>query len=360
MAFRVQTVMLGPDTAQYAGDGQATVDIAGIAAAARKAEELGFDGVTAPEAGHDPFLPLLLAAEHTRRIQLATNVAIAFPRSPLVTAQLAWDLQHLSAGRFALGLGTQVRSHVERRYASTWTGPPGPRLREYVLCLRAMFNAFQEGTRPSYEGEHYRFTLMNPFFNPGPIDHPHVPVHVAAVNPYMARLAGELCDGLRLHPIATFRFTREVVLPAVAEGAALAGRARGETEIIGAPFLAVAEDEESLDRAKDALRQHIAFYSSTPTYHSVLEHHGWKDVAETLFAMSKEGRWKEMPSLIDDDMLDEWAIVATKDTLTSRVTERCTGLFDTVLLDLPADLARDDDWVAETVARLQSQGGTST
>lgn len=352
--------MLSPDTEQYAGDGQPPANIESIVAAATRAQRLGFDGVTAPEAGHDPFLPLAIAAEHTDRIALGTNVAIAFPRSPLVTAQVAWDLQQLSTGRFRLGLGTQVRSHVERRYAATWTGPPGPRLRDYVLCLQAMFRVFQEGGKPDFEGTDYRFTLMNPFFNPGPIDHPHVPVHVAAVNPYMARLAGELCDGLRLHPIATFRFTREVVLPAVAEGAALAGRVRGETEIIGAPFLAVAEDEESLDRAKDSLRQHIAFYSSTPTYHSVLEHHGWKDVAETLFAMSKEGRWKDMPSLIDDDMLDEWAIVATKDDLTSRVTERCTGLFDTVLLDLPADLARDDDWVAETVARLQSQGGTST
>lgn len=354
MAFRVQTVMLGPDTAQYAGDGQATVDIAGIAAAARKAEELGFDGVTAPEAGHDPFLPLLLAAEHTRRIQLATNVAIAFPRSPLVTAQLAWDLQHLSAGRFALGLGTQVRSHVERRYASTWTGPPGPRLREYVLCLRAMFNSFQEGTRPSYEGEHYRFTLMNPFFNPGPIDQPHVPIHLAAVNPYMARLSGELCDGLRLHPIATFEFARQVVLPAVEAGANAGGRAPEDVEVIGAPFLAIAEDADGVEEAKQQLRQHIAFYSSTPTYHSVLEFHGWSGVARQLHEMSREGRWKEMPGLISDEMLDAWAIVGVREELASRVRERCSGLFDTVLLDLPPRLRRDEAWVAETVAALQA------
>jgi probable F420-dependent oxidoreductase len=222
--MRVQTVMMAPDTEQYAGDGQARTDVATIAEAARTAERLGFDGVTMPEAGHDPFLPLAIAAEHTERISLGTNVAIAFPRSPLVTAQLAWDLQQLSGGRFQLGLGTQVRGHVERRYASTWTGAPGPRLREYVRCLRAMFETFQSGAPPAFEGDSYRFTLMNPFFNPGPIEHPHIPVHIAAVNPYLARTAGAICDGLRLHPIATFRYTREVVMPAVAAGAVEAGR----------------------------------------------------------------------------------------------------------------------------------------
>ncbi|MBW2372546.1 MAG: LLM class flavin-dependent oxidoreductase [Deltaproteobacteria bacterium] len=179
MGFRVQTVILGPDTDQYAGDGQPTTDIAGIAAAARKTEELGFDGVTAPEAGHDPYLPLVVAAEHTRNIMLGTNVAIAFPRSPLVTAQLAWDLQQLSGGRFQLGLGTQVKGHVERRYASEWTGPPGPRLREYVLCLKAMFETFQTGAKPAFEGEPSRFSLLNPFFNPRPIEHSHVPIPCA-------------------------------------------------------------------------------------------------------------------------------------------------------------------------------------
>ncbi len=252
MAFRVETVMLGPGTDQYAGDGQGTTDIAGIAAAARRTEELGFDGVTAPEAGHDPFLPLVVAAEHTQRIKLGTNVAIAFPRSPMVTAQVAWDLQQLSGGRFQLGLGTQVKGHVERRYASSWTGPPGPRLREYVECLKAMFETFQNGEKPSFRGKDYQFTLMNPFFNPGPIEHPHVPIHLAAVNPYMARLAGELCDGLRLHPIATFRYTREVVLPAVRAGAEAAGRTLADVEMIGAPFLAIAKDAEGVEAARTA------------------------------------------------------------------------------------------------------------
>lgn len=357
MPFRVQTVMLGPDAAQYAGDGQVPWSLAGIAAAAREAEELGFDAVTTPEAGHDPFLPLAIAAEATEQIRLGTNVAIAFPRSPLVTAQLAWDLQHLSGGRFELGIGTQVRAHVERRYAAAWTAAPGPRLRDYVLCLRAMFEAFQSGAKPAYSGAHYRFDLMNPFFNPGPIEHPAVPIHVAAVNPYMARLAGELCDGLRLHPIATFRFAREVVLPAVADGAAMSGRAPEDVELIGAPFLAVADDAAGLDAARANLKQQIAFYSSTPTYASVLEFHGWEGVAEDLHRMSRDGRWKEMGTCISDEMLDEWAIVATADDLATQIRARCAGLFDTVLLDLPARLRRDHDWVAETVATLRSEQG---
>lgn len=357
--MKVETVMMAPDTDQYAGGGQARTGVAAIAAAARKAEALGFDGVTMPEAGHDPFLPLAIAAEHTERVALGTNVAIAFPRSPMVTAQLAWDLQQLSGGRFRLGLGTQVRGHVERRYASSWTGPPGPRLREYVGCVQAMFDTFQTGAAPAFEGEEFRFTLMNPFFNPGPIDHPHVPIHLAAVNPYMARLAGELCDGLRLHPIATFRYTREVVLPAVAAGTDVGGRRRGEVEVIGAPFLAVAAGDEALEAARAALKQAIAFYSSTRTYHAVLDHHGWTDVGLELHQMSKDGRWKELPTRISDEMLDEWAIVTTPDALAATLVERCADMFSTVMLDLPPALRRDEDWLAETIAALHASRTTT-
>ncbi len=356
MAFQVQTVMMAPDTSQYAGEGQTTADLATIAAAARSAEELGFDGVTAPEAGHDPFLQLVIAAEHTTHIALGTNVAIAFPRSPMVTAQLAWDLQQLSGGRFQLGLGTQVRGHVERRYASTWDGPPGPRLREYVLCLKAMFETFQEGDTPAFDGEHYRFTLMNPFFNPGPIEHPHVPIQLAAVNPYMARLSGELCDGLRIHPVATFRYIREVVRPAVEAGAAAAGRSIDDIDVIGAPFLAIAEDEEGVAKVRQMLKQHIAFYCSTRTYHAVLEFHGWIDIGLELHRMSKEGRWKEMPELIGDEMLDEWAISGTRDDLAAMLGQRCGDLYSTVLLDIPPALRKDHDWVGETVSALQQEG----
>lgn len=346
--------MAAPTADQYAGDTRSGADVVSLVAAARRAEELGFDGLTAPEAGHDPFLPLVLAAEHTSRIALGTNVAIAFPRSPMVTAQLAWDLQALSGGRFQLGLGTQVKGHVERRYASTWTGPPGPRLREYVQCLQAMFESFQTGARPAFEGDHYRFTLMNPFFSPGPIEHPHVPIHLAAVNPYMARLAGELADGLRVHPIATFRYVDEVVRPAVAAGAAAAGRDPAAIELIGAPFLAVAADEAGVEAARHDIKQQIAFYSSTRTYHAVLEFHGWQDVGGELHRMSKDGRWKEMPDLITDEMLDEWAVVATAADLGATMAARCTGRFDTVSLTLPSALGSDDEFVSDAVATLHA------
>lgn len=355
--MRVQAVMLGPDTDQYGGDGSPPLSFETIIAAARRSEDLGFDCVTVPEAGHDPFLPVAVAAEHTDDIALGTNVAIAFPRSPMVTAQVAWDLQQLSGGRFELGLGTQVRSHVERRYAATWDGPPGPRMREYVSCLKAMFAAFAEGpgARPAFEGEHYRFTLMNPFFNPGPIEHPDVPIYVAAVNPYMARTAGEMCSGLRLHPVATFRFTREVVLPAVAEGAANAGRAVADVDVVGAPFLAVGADDEAVHAAVESIKQHIAFYASTPTYRTVLEYHGWSDTAAELHQMSREGRWKEMRGCIDDDMVREWAVVCRAEDLAGEIRARCAGLYDSVLLDLPWRLRRDEDWMRETVAAIRGQ-----
>jgi probable F420-dependent oxidoreductase len=354
VGFRVETVMLGPDTEQYAGEGQPPLSLAEIAAAARRCEALGFDGVTAPEAGHDPFLPLAIAAEHTSRIRLGTNVAIAFPRSPMTTAQVAWDLQRLSGGRFRLGLGTQVKAHNERRYAAPWTAAPGPRLREYVQCLRAMWRSFQDPKNPQvFKGAHYQFTLLPPFFNPGPIEHPHVPIDLAAVNPYMARTAGELCDGLRLHPISTFRHTREVILPAIAEGARRAGRSPGDVELILAPFLAIGRDDAELETAKRALKQRIAFYASTPTYHPVLEFHGWKDVAEQLHRLSREGKWREMPALVRDEMLEEWAVIATFDGLAAALAERCRGFATTVLLDLPPALHRDEARVREIVQALQ-------
>jgi probable F420-dependent oxidoreductase len=245
-----------------------------------------------------------------------------------------------------------VKGHVERRYGALWTGPPGRRLREDVLCLKAMLETFQKGEKPSFEGKHYRFSLMSPFFNPGPIEHPQVPIHLAAVNTYMARLAGELCDGLRLHPIATFRYTREVVLPAVQAGAEAAGRKLDEVDVIGAPFLAIAKDEEGVEAAKRALKQHIAFYASTRTYHAVLEFHGWLDVGKELHRLSREGKWREMPGQISDEMLEEWAIIGTCDGLVGRLKERCSDIFSTVLLDLAPQLRRDEAWVGETVEAL--------
>ncbi len=355
MGFRVETGLLNPETAQYAGKGQAKPTLSEIAAAAADIERLGFDGACTPEAGHDPFLPLMVAAEHTRRIHLGTNVAIAFPRSPMVTAQMAWDLQQLSAGRFRLGLGTQVKGHNELRYSTPWTAGPGPRLREYLECLKAIFASFRDGAKPTFfEGRHYTFKLIPPFFNPGPIDHPAPPIYIAAVNRYMARLGGELCEGLRLHPIGTFSYTRAVVLPTIEAGARAAGRKLADIDIVGAPFLAVGADEGEVEKAKQALKQHIAFYASTRTYHGVLEHHGWGEVGAELHRLSRAGKWTELPGLITDAMLDEWAIVATFDDLADKLRARCAGLFSTVLIDLPPRLRGQQDRVRDLVRRLQT------
>jgi probable F420-dependent oxidoreductase len=352
--MRVETTMLSPETEQYAGKGRATMSIHDIAAEARKVEDLGYDGATTPEAGHDPYVPLAIIAEHTERITLGTNVAISFPRSPMATAQVAWDLQQLSGGRFQLGLGTQVKGHNERRYASPWTGPPGPRMRDYVLCLQAMFASFQNPKKPTYfDGEHYQFTLLPPFFNPGPIEHPNVPIYLAAVNTYMARLAGEQCDGLRVHPISTFSHNREVLIPNVEKGAQKAGRALSDIDVVGCPFLAVSKDSAGLEAAKAAVKQRISFYASTRTYHSVLDFHGWTDVGQQLHRLSLEGKWMEMPKLITDEMLEEFAIVAVGDDLAPKLKERSKGIFNSILLDGAPALAADKEWLRRTISVLQ-------
>ncbi|MFQ5478887.1 MAG: TIGR03617 family F420-dependent LLM class oxidoreductase [Candidatus Binatia bacterium] len=353
MALAVETGLLNPETDQYAGKGVRAWTLRRVAESARAAESLGFDGLCTPEAGHDPFLPLMVAAEHSSTISLGTNVAIAFPRSPMVTAQLAWDLQQYSDGRFKLGLGTQVKGHNERRYSSPWSAAPGPRMREYLLCLKAMFDSFSEPAKPSFfEGDHYRFTMIPPFFNPGPIDYSPPAIYIAAVNSYMTGLAGELCDGVRLHPIGTFRYTKEVVLGAIESGARKAGRRLTDVDLVGAPFIATGAKEEEVEAAKKALKQHIAFYASTRSYHTVLEFHGWEDIGRRLHELAGQGKWTDMAALIDDDMLEEWAIVATHDEFAARVKQRCEGVFTTVLLDLPPAMLSDEDLVRETVTVL--------
>jgi probable F420-dependent oxidoreductase len=353
MALLVETPVFGPDTNQYAGQGQPAVTLAQIADICRLCEDVGFDGITTAEAGHDAFLPLMIAAAHTERMKLGTNIAIAFPRSPMVTAQMAWDLAHFSGGRFNLGLGTQVKGHNERRYSTPWPSAPGPRMREYLLCLKAIFASFQHPGKPTYfEGEFYRFTMMAPFFNPGPILHPQVPLYVSAVGPYMARLSGELCDGLRLHPISTFRHTRDVIVPAVAAGAAKSGRDACGFDLVGAPFLATGRTDADVEQARNSVRKQIAFYASTRSYHSVLAHHGWEDTGLELHALSVAGKWADMPALISDEMLDEWAVVATYDGLADAVRAKADGLFSTVTLTLLDEARRDVELMRDTLRRL--------
>jgi probable F420-dependent oxidoreductase len=331
--------------------------IAGLAARARRIEEIGFDGILSSEtAGHDPFFPLLLAAEHTERVRLSTGVAIAFPRAPMVVAQMSWDLQRLSRGRFTLGLGTQVKGQSERRYGVPWTSAPGPRLAEYVACLRAIFHSFQHPEAPRwFRGEQHRFDLLPPVFRPEPIEHPHVPIQIAAVNPYMSRLAGEACDGVFAHPICTPRYLREVMLPTVRAGARSAGRPESAVEIVHAPIVVTGRDRQELEREQALHRRRVAFYASTRTYHPVFELHGWKELGTRLHALSLEGRWDEMTKLVPEEMAAEFATIAALDELGPALREKWSGLLDTINLptDLPLDTDQDRRRVRAVVEALQ-------
>ncbi|OGO46080.1 MAG: hypothetical protein A2W34_01655 [Chloroflexi bacterium RBG_16_64_32] len=303
--------------------------IQAVAEYASQMEEMGYDAVITPEAGHDPFLPLMIVAEHTERLKFGTGVAIAFPRSPFSVAQMAWDLQRFSGGRFMLGLGTQVKGHNERRYSTPWPAPPGPRLRDYILCLKAIFNTFQTNERPNYQGKWYQFTLISPFFNPGPNSN-GVPIYISAVNKYNCRLVGELCDGIRMHGFNTPKYTREVIIPSIEEGAQKAGRKLADIDIVGGGFLVTGANEEEVERAKPPVKQQIAFYGSTRSYLPVMECHGWGEVGMRLHRLSMEGRWTEMASEITDEMLDEFAVVGTYDEVVPKIKERYFGIVTTL------------------------------
>jgi len=302
-----------------------------VPAAARAAEQAGFDGLTSSEIAHDPFTPLAFAAVATSRIRLATAIAVAFPRSPMITANLAWDLHTQSGGRFALGLGPQVKAHNVRRFGLAWS-PPAPRLAEYVEALRAIWRCWESGEKLAYEGDHYRFSLMTPEFAPQPSGLPPIPVFVSAVGPGMLRMAGRVCDGVLLHGFCTRRYLEEVALPEVAKGLGRTGRARSAFEVWGGGFIATGADEAELARQVEWTRYRIAFYGSTPAYAGVLRLHGWDDLAAKLHRMSREGRWKEMAREVPDDVLRTFCALAPYDDLARAVEERFGGLVDTVAL----------------------------
>jgi probable F420-dependent oxidoreductase len=325
-----------------------------VAAAAREAEEMGYDGVLSFEVGHDPFLPLAIAAEHTQRVTLGSAVAIAFPRSPLAVAQMAWDIQALSRGRLLLGLGTQVKGHNERRYSTPWPSPAGPRLREYILVLRAIWDSWQNKTRPNFRGKHYTYTLMTPFFDPGPIEHPHVPIHISAVNPYMCRLVGELCDGARLHGFCTPKYLREVILPNMEAAAKKAGRSLNDIDISGGGFVITGEREEDIERQKEAIRAQIAFYGSTRTYKGVLDIHGWGETCLRLHRLAAAGRWAEMGQQISDEMLDQFVVIGTYDEIAARIRERWGGIVNRIAFAIPIRNQGDKERLKALIRELQA------
>lgn len=305
-----------------------------VADAAKRAEAAGFDGALSYEIGHDPFAPLILAATVTERIRLGTAIAVCFPRSPMVVANIARDLHAETGGRFTLGLGTQVKGHNERRFSVPWT-PPLPRLREYIEALRAIWHSWETGEKLCYEGKHYTFTLMTPEFSPPPTGLGPVPITIAAVKPAMMGLAGRHCDGIRLHGFATRRYLEQVAMPAIEDGLRACGRDRSTFEIWGGGFIATGVDEEAVAKALEGIRYRIAFYGSTRSYHGVLETHGAEELGHKLHDMSKTGRWKEMAAEVPDDLLQEFVAVATYDKLASVVAERFGGIADSISIDFP-------------------------
>jgi probable F420-dependent oxidoreductase len=316
-----------------------------VPAAAKAAEEAGFDALWTIEAGSDPFLPAAIAAEHTKRVKIGTAVAIAFPRSPMVTAGTAWDLAALSDGRFILGLGTQVKGHNERRYSVKWE-PPVPRLREYIGSLRAIFKCWAEGgAKLSFSGKYYNFSLMTPFFTPPKHAHPNIPIWIAGVNEHILRLAGETCDGLHAHPFNSPKYLREYVMPNVERGLAKGGRARKDFTIATTAFVIVGRNREEIERAKAGVRQQIAFYASTRTYKIVLDMHGWGDVSPRLSEKAAKGDWRGMASEITDEMLETYAVTGTFDDIAEKVQERYDGLLDRVAFYIPYQAGIDDaEW----------------
>ncbi|MGC2413579.1 MAG: TIGR03617 family F420-dependent LLM class oxidoreductase [Stellaceae bacterium] len=317
------------------------LDIAAVASDARRAEGLGYDGVLAAETKDDPYIVMALAAEATSRVGLATAVAIAFPRSPMVTALSAWTLQKLSHGRFTLGLGSQVKGHIERRYGLAWSAP-GPWLREYVQALRAIWACWQNGTKLDFESEHYKLSLMVPLFAPAPIEHPHIPVELAAVNPYMCQVAGEVADGIRAHPIATPRYIAEVMLPAARRGAAKAGRDLGQFTMCAMPLVATAETHAGLAERISEVRARVAFYASTPAYLLAFESEGYGDVARALQGHARAQRWAEMPGLVGDEMLDAYAVIGTYDEIAAKLRARYAPLATSLEFAIPLSGAGDE------------------
>jgi probable F420-dependent oxidoreductase len=322
--------------------GMLTHDLKTIPAAARKVEAMGYDCLWSSETQHDPYLPLAVAATVTSRIKLGTNIATAFSRSPMITAHIAWDLQKASGGRFTLGLGTQVKAHNERRFSVKFESP-GPKLAEAIQALRAIWDCWQNGSKLAFHGRFYTFDVMTPFFNPGPIDHPRIPIFIAAVNPFMCTVAGEFCDGMHVHPFNSPKYLREVVHPAVEEGLRRSGRSRQDFTYATAAFVVVGDTEQERQQQARMVKQQIAFYASTRTYQPVLDCHGWGDLTAKLHRKSVEGDWQGMADLVTDEMLDTYAVTATYDRLHARLLERYDGLLDRVALYQPYQRPDLDD-----------------
>ena len=326
----------------------------GAPAAAQRAEAEGFDIVTCGELAHDSMLTMALAATTTERVELQTSVTIAFPRSPMVLAMEAWDIQHLSGGRFTLGLGSQVKGHNERRFGGTWS-PPAPRMREYIDMLRAVWASWQDRTPPSFVGKEYRYTLMSPNFDPGPLDGlPHPKVGLAMVGPGMARVAGERADVVMPHGgIMSDRYLREVLLPAVREGLVRSGRTWQDLSIASSGYLVLYDDEREVEEKLLAMRQTLSFYGSTRTYHKVLAVHGLEELGQKLHALSVQGRWDEMREAVPIEAIASLAQTCRYDDLPAFVAEH-REYASRMSVALPTRTPEERERAADLRRRLQA------
>ena len=314
------------------------VHLKDVPALAKAAEEIGFDALWTQETQHDPFLPCALIAEHSSHLRLGTAVAVSFARSPANIAYTAWDLAAQSDGRFILGLGTQVKAHIERRFGQAWPESVTGKLREQIQVIRAFWDCWQNGTKLNYRGEYYKITLMSPFFHAGPIEHPSIPIYIAGVNTGLAKLAGELCEGFHVHPFHSVKYLREIILPAIEEGAKKARRKREDVAVSVTAFVATTPEEMNFARAQ------IAFYASTPSYRAVMALHGWSEVAEKLSAHAARSEWVEMPMLITDEMLSEFCLVTEETRLADELKKRYDGIADRLTLYVPFVAGERDAW----------------
>ena len=311
-------------------------DLTDAARIARDLEIVGVDGLYTAEGPHEPFLPLALAAEHTTRPTLFTNIAVGFARSPMDLAQQADGLQLASKGRFVLGLGSQIRPHIENRFSMTWSRPVA-RMRELVQAIKAIQQAWAEGSKLEFRGDLYRHTLMTPFFDPGPNPHGPPPVWVAGLGPKMTACAGEVADGLLIHPFHSGLFVREHVMPSLTEGLDRAKRDRGSLTVSATPIVCTGENDEAIERATEGVRRLLGFYGSTPAYRVTLEPHGWGDLQPELNTLTKQGRWDEIPKLITDEVFDALVVQGAPGDIAGLIDERYAGSVDRVGLSMPYD-----------------------
>ena len=332
-------------------DGGINAELSHTEATAREAEAAGYDGAWVAETSHDPFLPMAVAAEHTERIELGTGIAVAFARNPMNLANLADDLHRFSEGRFILGLGSQIKPHITKRFSMEWSHPAA-RMRELVQAMHAIWDTWQDGTKLDFKGDFYTHTLMTPFFDPGPNPHGRPKVFLAAVGELMTEVVGEVCDGMLCHAFTTEAYLREVTLPALERGAAKAGRSLAGIELSGPAFVVTGTTEEEMAASAVGVRKQIAFYGSTPAYRGVLERHGWGELQTELNGLSKQGRWDEMGTLIDDDMLDTFAIVGEPEQIAPKMKDRYGDVVDRISFYIP--YRSDPDRWSQVMADLKA------